>query len=437
MITFEDINPDLITDKNVLIAYQNAKKIVNQKPISYLGKKALDIFLSKMETKYPQFLEVKTAEIDAEVVVDENIVEKNEIIDTNPVIEAPLADKPIENIVDYIFENFYAKNIRLSKSKIEDLAKQKNIELGNFWEILEQSWGKWYQNIFLSNLSDSEKLQKAIFFWENVQPTYAYSDSNKELYKQYSTPAIISFCIAQWAKPTTQTVFEPSAGNGLFVSAFEPSKVTVNEIDQTRFNNLNKMGFAKVTNKNAALPFEEYKEKFDFVVTNPPFAQWVESENVQNELINTVFDGFAGIHKARLEHLMSAIALQTMKPTGRAVLLIGGFASFDQYGIPIKHKTFFNWLNTNYIVADVFNINSFKLYNKQGTVEPTMLIFIDGKRNQKLWKPFKMLKYENTIIEPIDSFYKLYDAIKKLSENTDFSAKTIIKQLRIELSLTA
>ena len=72
--------------------------------------------------------------------------------------------------------------------------------------------------------------------------------------------------------------------------------------------------------------------------------------------------------------------MHTLKDQGRAAIIIMGHIYFDQDGFIARYRPFFNWLYRHYHVDDIINMNSFKLYNKQGAIERTMLILVGGRK---------------------------------------------------------
>ena len=77
---------------------------------------------------------------------------------------------------------------------------------------------------------------------------------------------------------------------------------------------------------------------------------------------------------------MAGLALHTMKDDGKAAIIIMGHVYFGDDGLFAKYRPFFNWLYRHYKVDDIINMNSYKLYNKQGAVTKTMLILIGGRK---------------------------------------------------------
>jgi len=355
-------------------------------------------------------------------LVDESPAQSN----TNPKYDY------IDRVVAHMHDH-YASGERPTKGYIEKLKETLSVpNLGMLWEAVELSWMLWYKQIYREPLPFEERLHKMVHFWHEQQPTYAYSDSSKELYKQYSTPCPIGAMVAQYTgMDTAKHIFEPSAGNGLLLVGADPAKCHVNEVDPTRLASLKFQGFYKITNYNAIQPFpEEMTKAYDVVVTNPPFARWEEEKFDKELIIRKYFNNHVGLAgNIRLEHLMAGLALHTMKDTGKAVIIIMGHVYFAHDGFIAKYRPFFNWLFRHYQVDDVINMNSFKLYNKQGAIEKTMLILVGGRKA----KPQGVAPRRHEapyLYDMVNSFDELWNRIKP---HIGYSISTVINQLQIEL----
>lgn len=329
-----------------------------------------------------------------------------------------------------VMHTHYAVSKRLSKKQIEALKEETGTpNLGMLWEVVELSWLLWYKMIYREPIPFEDRLRKMERFWNNVQPTYAYSDSSKELYKQYSTPCPIGAIIAEYTQmKTADFIFEPSAGNGLLVMGANPRITHVNEIDTNRKQSLEYQKFGRITNENAAEPFPEPMHKVhDVVVTNPPFTKWEASKFDKERIALKYFQNHLGVaNNIRLEHLMAGFALYTMTDHGRAAIIIMGHVYFGEDGLLAKYRPFFNWLYRHYIVDDVINMNSYKLYNRQGAITRTMLILIGGRKTQPdgVAPTQEQAPHLDTMVE---SFPELWNRVKPHIKPT---IKTLIEQLK-------
>ena len=251
------------------------------------------------------------------------------------------------------------------------------------------------------------------------------------LMQQYSTPAPISFLASSYIlkseslsgykafkkrapkdkdkivgnahqhpdyKKDKPLYLEPSAGNGLLTIALPYSQTWVNELDDVRQENLKSQPFAHVSHWDALTPPMAYDQKFDGVVTNPPFG--VLSQPVM----------FGSFKIKRLEHAMCLAALRCMKNNGKAALIIGGHTDWDAEGrVRAGHnRIFLNFLYHFYHVEDIIPINGKKLYSRQGTSINTRLILINGAKNN----PEGAAPLKNKLLDTIVSSHEeLWDRV--------------------------
>ena len=329
-----------------------------------------------------------------------------------------------------IMHTTFAKAERLSKKKIERLKEETDAPtMGALWEAVELSWLLWYKMLYKEPIPFEARLKKMVLFWNKIQPTYAYSDSSKELYKQYSTPCPIGAIVAQYTgMDEAEFIFEPSAGNGLLLVGANPRITHVNEIDKSRKQSLEHQGFGRITSDNAAQPFPEMMHKVhDVVVTNPPFASWDDSKFDKERIIQKYFNKHRGLaNHIRLEHLMAGLALYTMKDDGKAAIIIMGHVYFGDDGLFAKYRPFFNWLYRHYKVDDVINMNSYKLYNKQGAVTKTMLILIGGRKS----KPYGVAPNKSEQPHLEDMVETFEDLWKQTESHIKPNIDTILTQLK-------
>ena len=253
------------------------------------------------------------------------------------------------------------------------------------------------------------------------QVTLSHRTSQSMLLQQYSTPAPIGFLAGIFCGfNKAGNYFEPSAGNGLLTIAGDQKNFIVNEIDETRRENLQLQGYKLVTGKDATQPFAEYSRKFDAIISNPPFGV------IDPEVI------FDGISFGVLDHVMCIHALNTMKSSGRAALIIGGHTTWDDKGriLAGKNRTFFSYLYKHYNVLDVINIDGHALYSKQGTAFNVRLIIIDGRKNNP--EGFPPLR-DKSINPVVFSYNELYQRVSKyFTANTDKNSFTSDIELEAE-----
>ncbi len=203
------------------------------------------------------------------------------------------------------------------------------------------------------------------------QINFAHRTSNSVMLQQYSTPLPLAYLAGAYVAHKQQKnaiYFEPSAGNGLLTVALPNDFTTVNEIDKNRRKNLSAFGdYANIMNLDASKSFDDDKY-YNGIITNPPFGRW-----------NT--EKIGGCPVSKLEHIMAIRALDTMKDSGRAAIIIGGHTEWDKYDRVENgaNRYFLSYLHHFYHVDDVINIDG-QMYAKQGTTFPIRLILINGRK---------------------------------------------------------
>lgn len=244
----------------------------------------------------------------------------------------------------------------------------------------------------------------------NSQVNLSHRTSQSILLQQYSTPAPIAYLAGIFCgldrMPLHKKAFEPSAGNGMLTIAGKPECFEVNEIDPTRNHNLHKQGFFHVGQEDATKV--KCRRVFDAVLTNPPFGKLD---------LEVMFDTFP---IKTLEHVMALRALECMKDSGRAAIIIGGHTTCDEKGRiqAGKNRIFFNYLYSRYNVEDVINIDGHKLYSRQGTSFDVRLILINGRKE----KPFGAAPVFNveTDVE-VKSFDELYERVMSAAKSSAYT----------------
>jgi hypothetical protein len=238
----------------------------------------------------------------------------------------------------------------------------------------------------------------------NRQPNLAVRTSTSVREQAYSTPAPLAYVASQLAGINqNNTVYEPTAGNGMLLIGANPNSVTVNELNATRAEMLKRVfPKAEVTIGNA---LKQEAILVDVVIENPPFGSTGENFDV---------DGF----KTReIDHAIVMKSLQSMKPTnGKAVLIVGGVLAQNEdgrregYRSSAKRNFYFNLYN-KYNVVDHFTVAG-DLYKKQGAAYPVDVIVIngDGKSEREL---------------PTSDLPKIYSSYEQLKEKLDEASRMV------------
>lgn len=224
----------------------------------------------------------------------------------------------------------------------------------------------------IDTFSDFDKMKDIWLLYEN-QVNLSHRTSMSVMLQQYSTPAPISYLAGLFAGAySSLSVFEPCAGNGLLTIAARPEHTIVNEIDTVRRRHLESQGYQDVLSLDAGKPFTGFEKRFESVLTNPPFGQLDDAVNFGTFGIKT------------LEHMMVINAMNCMQDNGRAAVIVGGHATYDEQGRIRKgpNRVFLNYLYHHYNVLDVLNIEGKKLYSRQGTGIAVRMILIDGRKSK-------------------------------------------------------
>ncbi|MCC7297056.1 MAG: JAB domain-containing protein [Bacteroidia bacterium] len=295
-----------------------------------------------------------------------------------------------------------------NKTVYEKLASQyKILDKTEAKELAEYATLKAARQIIESGKSsglDSKDQYRNLVKLYNIQPGITHRSSWSTIYQQYSTPIPISYAAGIWIGldklSSEEFAFEPSAGNGLLTVAANPKYVDVNEIDKFRKAILQDQHFSSVRNIDASISkkFKNSIGLYKAVISNPPFDKLEISKS------------FDGEDWKVLDHLMAAIALNQIKPEGRAALIVGGHTEYDEKGRirAGKNRQFIGYLYKKYKVADIINING-DLYRKQGTQFDIRLILIDGKQqNGNVEYPSLVKDSKNN---QVNTFNELWDRI--------------------------
>lgn len=215
----------------------------------------------------------------------------------------------------------------------------------------------------------------------------------------YSTPVPLAYMLGRAiGLQNADRVYEPTAGNGALVLTARPDAVTANEIEKTRLAALNSSGFRKVTSNDAT----EYvpEEKQDAVIANPPFGRLESRVDV---------DGF---RIAKLEHLISLKALESLKADGRAALILGAADKLAPR-VNSNEKPFLNYIYDHFNIADSFEVAG-DLYKKQGAAYPVRVIILNGrKENSDLSEEFAQKP-----VERLDNWNDIYKRLKGVEDET-------------------
>lgn len=244
----------------------------------------------------------------------------------------------------------------------------------------------------------------------NRQPNLGVRTSTSVAQQAYSTPAPLAYLAQVMAGvKDANAVYEPTAGNGMLLTAADPSRTIANELNPDRANALKSQGF-KVTTLDAA--DNAPGRKFDAIVMNPPFGAARDEAGRKSWTIN-------GVSTNELDHAIALRALGQLEPQGKSVLILGAKGMEAKEDIDKraaytnKNLKFYKHLYDNYNVVDHFTIGG-DLYSRQGAKFPVDVIVIDGRGKSERpypWKP-------DGLVRTYDDWNQLADHALALSERT-------------------
>ena len=287
------------------------------------------------------------------------------------------------------------------KKILEGYSTLSDMSATDMQELVELAMTNETRNVALKYINSGKQKfgYDLILAMYNVQPLLNARDSTRFERQQYSTPTPFGYVMGQFVQSgkTIESVLEPSAGNGALTITFPSAIVHVNDIDERRLENLRTLGYGKVTNQDALVPFSG---EVDAVLTNPPFGSTTAREFDEGQ-----------IKISSLEGLMAINALESMKDNGRAAIVIGGNTSYrDNGAMQSKDMRLFAYLYSHYNVVDVINLNG-DMYKRNGTKYDVRIILINGRKKG----PFKLIAppvKSKARAEQINSFEELYNRIQ-------------------------
>lgn len=314
----------------------------------------------------------------------------------------------LEAIVNYLDANYDSPKHSGQMFKDFGISKMENIVEAQLVAVFKSQ----------ANLLGGKDYRRAIGVAEalrRIQPRMTGISSKKLSMQQYSTPLTLAarlgffvrlgLCDSRVEIPGKREsipdwyCFEPTAGNGMLSAFIPPGNLVANELDPDRFQEFTNIlreveysqggpcnsgleafkgyrNVAKVYNQDA-LSEDLYKEAcggtirrcFRAMLLNPPFATLGTP---------TTFDG---CRISKMEHLIALKSLRLLHPQGRAALIIGGKAKYDQYGIlrTITESPFIRYLYSHYVVQANVTFSG-KSYAVQGANFPFRVILINGVR---------------------------------------------------------
>lgn len=273
------------------------------------------------------------------------------------------------------YEGIERKNVTSADMKVA----QEAYELALVKVAREQSY----------NGTDQEIFNRLLKMYQS-QPNLSGRTSTSVKNQAYSTPAPLAFLASRLAGiDESKKVYEPTAGNGMLVLNAGLDNAFVNELNDDRANNLVSQGFETVTRMDASAGNSVTDKSMDAVIANPPFSPLDSISRVDGYVIK------------KLDHLIVANALETMKDDGKATLIIGANKLTGVIGG--GDRIFYNWLYSHYNVSGHFEVDG-KLYSRQGAAWPVVVLSINGRKQAD-----KSLAPETGTIARYDNWEEIYE----------------------------
>jgi hypothetical protein len=324
--------------------------------------------------------------------------------------------KEEKTLVDAIYENLESINSNLAlKTIIKNVTGTpvKDITpamLKDAQETFELAMVRKAREVVAEGNDVKTTFDTLLKLYEN-QPLLNVRSSTSIENQAYSTPAPIAYLSSLVAGINSKTtVYEPTAGNGMLLIGASVNKAVVNELNDKRVAQLRDQGFR--VNQGDATTFKP-SNNVDSVIMNPPFAPLDAPVKI---------DGFT---IKKIDHLITAKALEAMKPNGRATIIIGADKEAGRIGT--ADRVFFNWLYSNYNVVDHFEIDG-SLYERQGAGWPIRVISLHGRSaSNKLSPKDGVIERVNNWSEVYGRFNEALDAVNQSVSERVFSDSDAIR----------
>jgi len=316
------------------------------------------------------------------------------------------------NLVDYLYEDMKAGSMittnlvlkhRAAKFYGVTIGQIDNAQLKTIQESFEAALARHARDIVKANRDGTASTYDQLVRMYESQPNLNIRTSTSVANQAYSTPAPLAFIASKMAGiDANSTVYEPTAGNGMLLIAANPENTTANELEDTRFQNLQSFGVGKVAQGDALKAIESgvvAEKSQDVIITNPPFGSL---KDAQGNTIKIPVDGFK---IGKIDHLIAIDALRAMKDNGSAAIIIG--ADKVQGGLSTDDRIFFNYLYSNYNVTSHFEVDG-GLYARQGASWPVRVIIVKGRQQSEQRSP------KEGVIQRVDTWEGVYEQYNKL-----------------------
>lgn len=368
-------------DKKIIDVVGQISNVAKEQEIEEYQKSNKVKSVSELSGDSAQYQEREIQEKEAVVNIG-TIIRERALNHIDGISSTPLSMKDVKNI-------------------LKEYSMLSDMSATDMQELVELAMTNETRKVALKYIDSKDKKfgYDLIVAMYKMQPLLNARDSTRFERQQYSTPTPFGYVMGQFVQSgkTIESVLEPSAGNGALTITFPSPIVHVNDIDERRLENLRTLGYGKVTNQDALVPFSG---EVDAVLTNPPFGSTTVREFDEGQ-----------IKISSLEGLMAINALESMKDNGRAAIVIGGNTSYRENGaMQSKDMKLFAYLYSHYNVVDVINLDG-EMYKRNGTKYDVRIILMNGRKTG----PFKLTAppvKSKARAEQVKTFEELYNRIQ-------------------------
>lgn len=297
-----------------------------------------------------------------------------------------------------------------------DLKKEiEPLKIYQFQELLEISYMKMVHGM---GGVDQHAFNTALSLYTN-QPVRRHLSTDTLAYQQYSTPLPMAI-IAQRLLIGDDTsdgkvVLDPTIGNGALVSQLKHLDVVGIEVDGKRVKNLASSNLPNLMlheNNAVTTNFISFNkgQPYDYTIVNPPFDTLpteLKAAKIGYQLNGKPDDNFYKTNK--LDHYLIIKALNSRKPDGRSVFIIGGDSYLRPGEISAgRSQQLFNYLYDHYEVEAATEISG-RLYARQGASFNVRMLIVGDRKDMP--QEFKDVPERLNVIESYEELRAWSDII--------------------------
>ncbi len=221
-------------------------------------------------------------------------------------------------------------------------------------------------------------------------------ETTKNKYGQYFTPEIVAeFMVSLSDKNLNDKILEPSCGEGVFLDVLADrgfKNVIGYEIDKE----LSKE-FTNVIYKSFVT--EDFKEKFDLIIGNPPYIRW---KNLEEELKQELSDNrlWKKYFNSLCDYLYIFIlkSIELLNDEGELIFICPEYWMSTTHSLSLR-----NYMAENGYFESIFHFNETPIFNN-ATVSTVVFKYIKSqqkKPNIKIAKYYKNKKLTKKILDDL------------------------------------